>query len=403
MGEWAPDWELIVDGRPIPPEYRALIESITVDATLDGADELTIRAVAWSSIDVSHKIIGESIFGLGSSVVVRMGWHSPDGEVHTLQRFRMLREKAIYPDGALPNVALRGLSAEHLLVEYTRARKASPGDLVEDVVIAIADDHGLDTLGIFETGVQLPKGGVKPKGTSDLKYIQGLAFQNDLAPPYVRYDEDKDADVLYMEPTTLGLREPVITFTYNPIVAGSEAIGGNLKSFEASVSLSGVPTEIEITAWDPIQQEFVRVVMEITESGQKTTVQTGDEVVDQPEELKSGSQVRVAVLGTAWANKAKTIRESLYTSTIDTYDGAIEFAERWIRTRNEAFMTARATIKGNARVWVGQIHLFEGLMAQHNGYWEVLGCRHMMSARGYTVDLDLARVISDDAARPQEI
>ena len=404
MGRWAPDWDLLINGASIPAEYRALIDSIEVDATVDGADELTIRASGWSSLRNDYMLLGETLLSFGNLVVVRMGWHAPDGEVLTLQRFRMLRERATYPRDAPPSVIFRGLSAEHLLVEHTRARKFQPGDLITDIAEDLAQEHGLNTVNVsVDLATTADKGAVKAKGTTDLQYLQRLAFDNDYGPPYCRYDEALDTDGLIFERTQIGKRGGPLTFTYNPHVAGSEAPFGTCYSFEATLSLAGQPTKVEITGWDPIAQEAIQVTVEITDGGQQTTVQTGTEVGKIPETLKQGSQLQVAVLNSAQSNPATEKKESIAVATVQTTEDALAFAERWIRTRNQAFMTARAEVKGTPELWVGQIHTFDGLAPHHVGYWEVLGCRHTMDRQGYRCSLDLARVIEDDAEQPTEV
>ena len=400
MGEWAPAWELLVNGEPLPAEYRALISEVIVDATIDGADELLIRCSGWDSIGNDFRILGETILAAGNVVTVRMGYHPPDGEVTALQRFQLIREKAHYPEAGHPTMAIRGYSAELRAVEHTAARKSPPETTVDEIAKEIAEFHSLDPAGVQPGAVVVPRGLVKPKGKTDWQYLQELAFRAGYGPPYVQYDEDLDEDVLFFKLLDLNRTDP-ITFVYNPHVAGTEAASGDLITFTPELSLAGVPTKVEITGFDSAAQQPIRITVEITAGGQESTINTD---VGDPAKLSAGiaqgSQLQVKVLESGAVSEKK---ESIEVLTVETDEDASAFAEKWIRTRNQAFMVARARIKGNAAVWVGQVHDFQGLAVTHNGLWEVQGCKHIMNSSGYHCDLDLARVILEDAEQPAEV
>ena len=402
MGEWAPDWELLVNGEPLPPEYRALVHEISVDATVDGADELVIRCGGWDSIGNDYKILGETILAPGNSVVVRMGYHPPDGEVTALQRFRLIREEVSYPDAGHPTMTIRGYSAELRAIEHTVARKYPPDTTVDEIASAIAAEHSYDPAGVQPSNVAVRRGSVKPKGKTDWQYLQELAFRAGYGQPFVKYDEDLDADVLFFTLLDLNRVSP-LTFVYNPHVAGTEAASGDLVSFAPELSLAGVPTKVEITGFDRTAQQPIRITVEITAGGQESTIAEVSEPAKLSAGIIQGSQLQVKVLESGSDASAKEKKESIEVLTVETEEDASAFAEKWIRTRNQAFMIARARIKGNASVWVGQVHDFQGLAPHHNGLWEVLGVRHIMNGSGYHCDLDLARVITEDAEQPAEV
>ena len=404
MSEYAPTFEILVGRDLLPAEYVALISSVVVKATIDGADELVIAADAWDPISNDFRILGETILGLGNAVVIRMGY-ADSGDIRALQRFRLLRSEPTYQAGARPTITLRGYSAEHRLVEFTSPRKF-PVDLTyEDMAAEIAEFHGLDPAGISQgaTVTDTGRSTVKAKGDTDLKFLQQMAYLAGHGPPIVQYDEDLDVDVLFFRTPQLDQQTDNFVFTYDPHLAGSERPSGNCYSFRPKLSLAGVPTKVQVTGFDDVAQEPIRVTIEITDGGQETTIQTGKEVGKIDEAIRSGAELQVVVLEQGQDIAELEKKEALTVLHIRTTEAALSYAQRWFRTRLEAFMTARAEVAGTPGLWVGQIHTFDGLAPEHNGLWEFVGVTHTSGQGGYVCSCDLVRVIDATANEPIEV
>ena len=405
MAGLGPYWDLHVNGDPLPAETRALVLSMVVDATVGGADELVIRARALDSTSTTpgsrYRLVNDNALGLGNEVVAFGGY--ADGEVVALQRFRIMRHEPQFPAGGSPTITIRGYSAEHRLVEHTEARAFDLGVADSEIVREIAEEHGLTiTADSLEDSEAASRVRVKKAGTTDWQFVQQLAVANDYGPPYVRYDEGLDADVLYFRTTSLVNQTEVATFVYDPAEAGSNEPSGTLWTFNPSLSLAGVPTQIMVIGWDPVAQEPVIVTLEITAGGlSPITIKQGD-VADVSEYVRSGAQLQVTILDNA-PNAEPSKREVIVSDLVDTTDSAIAFANRWFRTRLQAFSVARARTVGFERLWVAQLHRFEGLPAMFAGLYEVLGCKHVFDSNGYRCELDLARVVEEDAEQPQEV
>lgn len=390
---FAPNWDLQLEtGEYLSATgYLSLVQSVTVDASIDGADELTITAVARDPTEGVYRFMGEAILAPGNTVVVLVGYGY---NLVALQRFTIVAEDGNYPDGGVPTVTIRGYSAEHGLGQFTGERIFKGPAKASDVVKAIADEFGLayDDDTIVATD-DFDDGWVKPKGTSDLEFLQQLAVQADYGPPMVRYDADKGADVVYFRPTTV---DPAtqITLVYNPFDAGADLPSGTLRSFQPSIDLSGVPTKVQIVGWDAVKQEAVVVIMELTDEGQETQILTGSSASQAGYKIKSASGMVLQQLETG-SDPAKEKGDSFHLPQLTTTDQAVAFGRAWLTTRNRAAMTGRATVLGDQSLWIGQVHDFQGLAETHNGLWEVTGCRHVLDSSGYTVELDVARVLED--------
>lgn len=394
---WAPAWDLRVGGLSLADRYRRLITRIRVEASLDGADELTIEASAWDEELNEPALMGETILGVGNLVVVYFGYGQ---DLAPLQRFRLCREEARYSSGALPTVVIRGYSAAKTLVDNQKSRTFSAPVADSDIAENLAQGFGWAIPGdAIEPTKTRQHSRVKKHGTNDWEWLRQLALANSFGPPLIRYDAAQDNEVLYFRTTSLHTQAEIATFIHHPVLAGADQDVGTLLEFAPTLSLAHVPTHVEVVGWDPVNQAPVKVVMVITETGQESTVLHGRDVGKLSKPPKSGSELQVKVLTEAGAEKEK--REVLYAGHIQTTDDAVAWATRWLKTRNQAFMVARAKTIGYEQLWTGQIHRFEGLAPHHAGLWEVLQVTHEMSAEGYTCDLDLARVL-EEAAAPTE-
>lgn len=395
MSTFAPTWELRINGKRFPSGLKPMVREVRVEATTDGADQLVIEADAYDSVGRQYRIGGQDVLGPGNSVVVRMGYVDGGG-VSALQRFRIVREEPHYPAAGHPWVRFVGYSAEHRLVEVTKARTYPSSISDSEIVRELAEEVGLRTTAdsLRATPARTGRSRIKPKGTTDWSFLQSLAALNDYGPPTVRYSEALDADVLYFRPTALADQPDRFRFLYD-VRTDRTAEVGHLRSFDAQISIAGVPTSVRVTGWDPATQAAVTVEVELTGDAQGRVIYEGaaPKNVTAP---RSGSGLQVEVLSTAPDVGEGSKDERLYVGTVDTTESAASFARRWIATRNRAYATARATVTGDPRIWIGQVHTFDGLAPAHTGLWEVVRAVHrMQTGSGYVVDLDLVRVLEE--------
>lgn len=397
---FAPRFEIRVNGRALPPEYAALIASVRVEATQDGADELEIDASAWDGVGQRFRILGEDVLMAGNSCVV---WGGYGQNLEPLQRFRLLREEAQYPSGEMARVRIRGYSAVHRLAEAKAARAYEAGATDAQIAQAIAEEAGIGwTTDSIPPTAPLQGPRVKESGASDWDFLVGLAAANEYGPPLVRYDAATDRDILYFRPLSWRVQRERARFVRSPWLAGTDAPAGTLLEFEASLSLAGVPTRVEVVGWDATAQAPIRVAVEIREDGQEPLItDLSGTIREVSDGIRSGSQLYVTVLNAGSDAPESAKAEVIPVYAVRTTEDAVAWAMRWIRTRNQAFLVGRATTIGWPRLWTGQIHEFAGLAPHHNGLWYVESCAHVWDRGGYRCDLDLSRVL-DESAAPEE-
>ena len=395
----APTWDLMINGSKLLPDgMKALVTGLVVDSTVDGADQLTITAHAYSPTAAPGDrwaMAGSSLLAAGNTVVVWVGYHDGADLPTALQRFRLVAEDIAY-QGGIPVVTIRGYSAEARLGEYTEAR-AWEGPIADsDIAQEIAEDHGLEFE--IEATDSRDQDRHKPRGESDLVFLRKLATANGYGPPIVRYDADADVDRLYFAPTEADT-SAALTFIHDPTEAEAELGSGSCLTFRASLDLHGVPTTIVVGGFDPDLQTPIVVTMKVADAGQEPMILVGDDAA--PYELHGAGEYQAKALADSDDPRDELIESMALPSTIVDVEGAADWATRWVKLRAAAFLTGRATILGNPLVWAGQVHDFQGLAPHHVGLWEVMAAKHVLNGQGYTVALDLARVL-EDANEPEE-
>lgn len=384
----APAWDLEVGGRRLGDGYRALVSRVSVEGSTDGADELTVEASAQDPDSGAYRLLGETILGPGSLVVASMGYV---GGLEVLGRFRMVREEAEYPESGAPTVTLRGYSAEADLGARTKPWAVSGSVGISDVVRKVARDAGLTVTAtsVEDVPAKLSGGYAKKAGKSDLVALQELAAIAGLPNPWVRYDPVAKVDVLFFRRPNVRTQSRVARFWYDP--TGSASGVRTLRSFSPTLDLSGVPTKLELAGWDEAQQRAYLVVAEVG-GAQEPTILRGSEVASY--QIRSGAAVRAKALGSGAGDAA----ERLAVPHLRTEAEAVAFAKAWVSTRNLAFLTARAKVVGVPEVWPNTIHDFAGLAKHHAGLYLVDRAAHSIDASGYSLDLDLSRVVVEKAS-----
>jgi phage protein D len=380
----APRWELEVSpGVFLSADLKRLVRSVTCDATLDGADELVVQADGWDSIDRRWRLIGETILGPGSQVVL---WAGDGRSLSPMQRFRMAREEVNYgPGGA--KVTLRGYSAEARFAEATEPRVWSGPSVDSEIARELAGIHdcAVTATSLDPTG-EVQGGRLKKAGDTDWSFLQQIAEANGYGAPWVRYDADTGRDVLHFRAQRLDQQPHVATFRRAVPVP-------TLLQFSPSLSLQGIPTAVEVVGWDAGAGQPFRVVARVNGAAGETTVQIGPDVGRLDEPITSGGKARARALRDGGADPDRP--EVRYVPSASTPEAAEAWARRWLRTQSTAAQTARATTVGHVDAWVGQAHRFAGLAPHHEGLWFAVGCRHSWSSAGYRCDWDLERIVEE--------
>lgn len=389
----APRWDLVVNGRAALSEgYRSLVSSLHYETVADGADELRLECVAWDTTSQSYRILGERVLAPGNTVTLRLGYGT---ELVEVGRLAIVRHDATYPEAGVPSVSVVAYSPEYRLAAYTSPRSFAAPVTAGQVARQLAADHRLVvTSRSVADGPVLDGPRVKEAGTSDLEFLRGLCAEADFGPPAVQWEAGV-GDVLVARPTRLTDQVELVTFRWRPDRSGT------LISFAPSLSLAGAATRVEVIGWEEATGLPIRVVAELGEGGQETTVFVGAEAGPLAERHRSGSELLVRVLADGDDPRSE-VRDVAAVQRIRTTEGALAWARRWLASRNRAWLTARAVVVGYPRLRAGQVHRFVGLAPEHSGLWEVVRCAHRIDESGYRCELDLDYVL-DGSAPTREV
>lgn len=394
-----PRWELeIAPGQFLSPALKSMIGRVTVEATVDGADELQVEARSWDEVRARYLWQPGEPLGSGSAVVV---WGGYGRSFAPLQRFVIPRRGTREDAGGASKKQIVGYSAEASLVAWEGSRVFGTDTTDGQIAAAIARDHGFytDATTVDDTPAR-SHARVKKKGTSDWDFLRGLAFSNGLGSPWVRWDPVRGANVLYWRKTRLEDQAEMITFR----LRRTDGLPSTLLKFSMDYSTADVPTAVEVSGWDPVRGEPMRVVVTIDSPGQSPGLYTGRPAGPVSAAIKSGTQLQIANLS-ASGELIKDQREvvGLEGGAPRTEAELKAWAERWLETRNRAFVQGDAVTVGYELGWIGQLHRFEGVDPEFAGLYEAGKVTHTWEGGVYRTKWDLARVLEEQGPTKESI
>lgn len=388
-----PRWELeVAQDRFLDGTLRARVSSIQLEATTDGADQLTIEASMWD--DRARRYVfgpGEPL-ALGSEVVVWAGYGS---DLHALQGFRIVSHEPRLVAGEAPTLRAIGYSAEHRLVAAERDRVFAGPIADSEIASRIAQAHGLG-LAQLDTTASREAGRVKAKGDSDWLFLRQLATANGFGSPFTSWNARTRRADLHFGVTDLRRQAELVTWRLRV----DDAAASTLLSFSPETSIGDCPTAVEVTGYDPARGEAITVTVTIDQGAQSPVAYTGRPTGPVDPRLRSGTQVQLAIFAGGSSTPDGEQREivSLGEGAPRTEEELVAWAKRWLATRNRAFMRARAETIGYHAAWPGKVHRFAGLPPEYEGLWEADAVSHKWDAGGWRCSWDLSRVLEDAGA-----
>lgn len=379
----------------LAPELLARVVRFEIEATVDGADALQLVVHPWDEERRAWLFRAGEPLGPGSEVVAWVGYGR---ELVALQAFRVEHRRAPMRAGETPKLEITGYSAEARMVANETARSWSGP--VSDAAIAreLAEAHGLAwTPQTIPDTPTRDRGRVKEKGTTDWEFLRRLAYANGHGDPWVRWDPSSRRSVLYWRRTRLTDQEEIATFRLFPALA-SEA--STLLSFDASYSLQGAPSAVEVLGWDAVKDEPVRVRVTMDPSGQVSLLYKGPGARQVPQKIKSGTQLQVATLQESGDGERPELL-AVEGGPLQDAEAIGSWARRYLETRNRGFTTAEAETVGYERAWIGQVHRFEGVPEEFAGAYEVTAVRHRIQGGAYRCSWDLRALIEEPQIREE--
>ena len=168
---YAPVAHVIVKGKDLLKQGVELT-SITVDNTLDGADQFTF--VVNNAFDIAKRELLwlDKFFKTGNRVEIKMGYLD---KLKTLLVGLITNVKADFPSGGLPQITVSGYDLSYKMMKNRRSRQDDDSK-DSDIVRQIAKDYGLKVTGVEGTELELPR--VEQNQETDFQLLKRLAEDN---------------------------------------------------------------------------------------------------------------------------------------------------------------------------------------------------------------------------------
>ena len=222
---YAPTYELKVENKNVL-EKGVEIASVSVDHSLDSADQVTFTIN--NAFDIAKRELNwlDELIAFGKKVEVRMGY------VDKLQQMfvgLITSVRTSFPSGGLPQLEVSGYDLSHCMM---KGKKSRSWNKVKDSDIArtIASEYNLEKGNVEETQVEHTK--VKQNEESDFDVLKRLAERNGFE--------------LFVFGEKLYFRLPandetaVVTLEW----------GKSLLSFSPELNIADQVTEVEVRGWN---------------------------------------------------------------------------------------------------------------------------------------------------------
>lgn len=235
---YTPRYAVTVDGEAYR-ESHGLITSVSVDATIDGADRFTLSINAlFDREEGRFMAIDWDSFSPGATVEIELGYGD---RLEGVMAGTIDEVTPSFPASGTPTVEVSGYGPLHEMTEGTNSdswdeKKDS------DVVSEVARAYGFNSVVVDDTGVSRPK--VVQDDESDFAFIQRLSERNDAGNgPYEVYSSR--GDFHFRASGDNG--DPTLNLAY----------GKSLKSFESKSKDVPKIEEMEVRHWDPKKKESI--------------------------------------------------------------------------------------------------------------------------------------------------
>ena len=424
-----PNWQLEVDGNILPESYNQMIDSVTLQQSFDGADQLTISCNAWDSRAGDFRFVGENVMGPNASILLRTGYGA---DLHEKVRVDLLRfEPTFGTAGVAVNIigydALRKMQTNKNPWDFGRPGRYS------DVAKLIGRLYGLEVESdesrkiLYKlrklTKRARKKAGsrtntkgrqkmIKKAGVNDLTFLKWMASSAGFRWPKVVRREGRDV-LQFISPRTAVDDFPKQILEY---MTPGEGRQSTLSSLQPQMSFANLPRAVRVTGRSANGQVMV---VEAT-LDETDFLRRGENAISvrnlgrrpiRKQEKKAFARPGAIVLDILGQEKAAkrwdpvtrkkqqvmgrdVIKQQILTTDITSLEA---IAKGWLRARLQLYMTGEGTLRNvvdSDRLAPGQIHKIGGVSPEYVGFWLIRTVEHRWTVLDHQVSLRLQRLQS---------
>jgi uncharacterized protein len=340
--QYVPDFELEVDGRPIPAELRAHVQSVRVEAGMEGADRLEL-AVANPGL----RFLDRPPLELDADVALAIGYRPT--ALAPMFAGRVTGVEPSFPGSGMPVLAVSALGHLQRLSEGTKQR-GFPYYLPDSVIATIvAAEHQLISIPDAAATVasalnfitQRPR--LQHKST-DLEFLRMIAAE-------YGFDMWVDGDLLNFRLLLPGLPAPEAELVY----------GRSLLDFTPRLTSVGQVASVTVRVW--VEAIKLQVGVEVSWEDDRLSV-----------------RVSPALFGGGGPSATVSIPDMPIDSPVD----AVKWALGELRRRVNSRITARGTIVGAPALRVGDVVSIAGVGRTFSGStYRLTAVTHSLDGEGY--------------------
>lgn len=385
----APNYQLYIEGKPV--EFPNRVQSVEFDQTIGLSDKLQLKVSNKDLELTDHRALQS-----GNNVDLYGGYGT---QLEFMGRTIFSKHLPKFPANGMPTLIVQGSDFSFKLMDEESAIKSSPTkhsklDLAKDeeghsfvemthssMVEQIAAKWGLEPDIDATTKVDTL---IQKKGTSDYKFIRGLANVND-RDLWIDWDHEVRTWVLHWRKSFRN-QTKVYTFEYVPVE------GGTLLNFEPSYGMREDITELKVLYYDLETEEWKSI--DLKETGgdiadPRLFQGTGDDV---EEPINNASSIRIEAAG----HSIDVVPDRVLHSA----EEAQTFAEAWFRARKDHFIVGRGRVVGLENLKPRQVHTLLGLGNRLSGDYEFTSVKHVFGQGGYVCHFVAHKVMVPTDAVP---
>jgi phage protein D len=349
---YIPDYELELDGVPLPAELRTCLMSLRLDAGLEGADRLELQFA-----DAQHRFLGRPPLELDAGIRLSLGYRP--AALPPVFSGSLTGLEPAFPASGPRTLTVSALGHLERLRKGTKQR-GFPAELPDSVIAAIvAAENQLIPMSDAAAGVVSVLGGGRPRfqhKQSDETFLRAIAAE-------YGFDLWVDGDVLNLRLPIPQLPPPEVEVRW----------GESLLDFTPRLTSVGQVAAVSIRVW--IERLKLQVTAEAVWEDDRISV-----------------RVRPALFGA----QAEAVEGSLSLPDIplDSPVDALKWVLSDLRRRLNTRITARGTVVGDPRLKVGEVVSIQGVGDTFSGSgYRLTSVSHSFGPGGYRTTFEARKEI----------
>ena len=354
LAAYAPDFEVVLDGRPIPAELRAAVTGIRFDEALEGADRVEVQLA-----DPGLALIDHPLLELRLPLRLALGYRP--GTLTEVFTGTVTGVEPALPAGGVPTITLSAHDHTQRLMLATKQRGFAwyHTDTVIAAIVAAENGLLLDTdvgavaaggLGLFD---ERPRYQHKQ---SDYEFLRQLATQQGM-------DLWVDGDRLNFKLLRPGAPAADLELRW----------GASLLDFAPRLTSIGQIAAVNVRLW--VEALKTQLTVMLGWDGQRLEVRVAVGIPDEPDEPVG------AVL-------------ELPDYPLETAVDAISWAVGELRRRLNAQLTGQGSAIGDPRLRAGRVIALGGVGRRYSGAtYRLTSVAHSLDGGGYRTGFQVRREV----------